>query len=122
MPEMVSLFNGVGGLSSFFVAWATIESGQELSAFVLLVTFLALLIGAVTFSGSIIAWAKLSEKITGRAVTFSGQAIFNGLLLLAIVASGALFVTQPENQNCILGGHGVGIAPWHYGGVTYWRG
>lgn len=98
MPEMVSLFNGVGGLSSFFVAWATIASGQDLTAFVLLVTFLALLIGAVTFSGSIVAWAKLSEKITGRAVTFRGQVIFNSLLVLAIIASGGLFVTQPDAQ------------------------
>lgn len=99
MPEMVSLFNGVGGLSSFFVAWATIEGSQELNVFTLTVTFLALLIGAVTFSGSIVAWGKLSERITGRAVTFSGQAVFNSLLLIAIVASGVLFVTQPENQN-----------------------
>ena len=99
MPEMVSLFNGVGGLSSFFVAWATIASGQDLSVFVLTVTFLALLIGAVTFSGSVVAWGKLSERITGRAVTFSGQAIFNSLLVLAIIASGYLFVTEPGNQN-----------------------
>ena len=97
MPEMVSLFNGVGGLSSFFVAWATIEAGDNLSPFVLTVTFLALLIGAVTFSGSIVAWGKLSEKITGRAVTFSGQAVFNSLLVLAIIAAGYLFVVQPEN-------------------------
>ena len=101
MPEMVSLFNGVGGLSSFFVAWATIVSGQELSVFVLTVTFLALLIGAVTFSGSIVAWGKLSERITGRAVTFSGQAVFNSLLVLAIVATGYLFVTHPENQTIL---------------------
>ena len=98
MPEMVSLFNGVGGLSSLFVAWATIEAGEGLSTFVLVVTFLALLIGAVTFSGSIVAWGKLSERITGRAVTFSGQAVFNSLLLIAIVASGAMFVLQPESQ------------------------
>lgn len=98
MPEMVSLFNGVGGLSSFFVAWATIESGQSLTTFVLLVTFLALLIGAVTFSGSLVAWAKLSEKITGSAVTFHGQAVFNSALLLAIVLVGGTFVTQPEWQ------------------------
>ena len=99
MPEMVSLFNGVGGLSSFFVAWATIDAGENLSAFVLTVTFLALLIGAVTFSGSLVAYGKLSERITGRAVTFSGQAVFNGLLLLAIVATGAVFVLQPDTPN-----------------------
>jgi NAD(P) transhydrogenase subunit beta len=101
MPEMVSLFNGVGGLSSFFVAWATLAGNASLSSFVLFVTFLALLIGAVTFSGSIVAWGKLSEKIAGRAITFKGQAIFNSLLLLAIIATGVLFVSSPDTPNLI---------------------
>lgn len=95
MPELVSLLNGIGGLASLFVAWATVENNHNLAGFVLLVTFLALLIGAVTFSGSLIAWAKLSERISGRAMTFSGQAIFNILLVLSIVYGGYLFVAQP---------------------------
>ncbi|MFT5676378.1 MAG: NAD(P) transhydrogenase subunit beta [Paraglaciecola sp.] len=96
MPEMVSLLNGIGGLASLFVAWSTVAGEVELSAFVLIVTFLALLIGGVTFSGSLVAWAKLSERITGRAVTFSGQAVANGLLVVIIILSGYLFVAQPE--------------------------
>ena len=96
MPEMVSLLNGVGGLGSVFVAWATIQSGVALSTFVLLVTFLALLIGCVTFSGSLIAWAKLSERIPGRGITFTGQVIVNVLIVLAIIGIGYLFVARPE--------------------------
>ncbi|GAA6185743.1 MULTISPECIES: NAD(P)(+) transhydrogenase (Re/Si-specific) subunit beta [Alteromonadaceae] len=96
MPELVSLLNGIGGLASVFVAWSTVESNGQLSGFVMLVTFLALLIGAVTFSGSLVAWAKLSERITGRAVTFKGQVIFNLLLVTAILFSGYLFIAQPE--------------------------
>ncbi|MFT4939100.1 MAG: NAD(P) transhydrogenase subunit beta [Paraglaciecola sp.] len=96
MPEMVSLLNGIGGLASLFVAWSTVAGQAELSTFVLIVTFLALLIGGVTFSGSLVAWAKLSERITGRAVTFSGQAGANGLLVMIIILSGYLFVAQPE--------------------------
>lgn len=95
MPEMVSLLNGIGGLASLFVAWATVEGNSELSAFVMIVTFLALLIGGVTFSGSLVAWAKLSERITGRSVTFAGQAGFNSLLVLAIIFTAYLFVAQP---------------------------
>lgn len=95
MPEMVSLLNGIGGLASLFVAWATIEGSPTLSIFVLVATVLALLIGGITFSGSLIAWAKLSERISGRAVTFVGQAIFNGALVLAIFVTAYLFVTQP---------------------------
>jgi len=96
MPELVSLLNGIGGLASLFVAWSTIEGNSQLSHFVLIVTFLALLIGGVTFSGSLIAWAKLSERITGKSITFSGQVVFNLLLVAAIVFTGYLFVAQPE--------------------------
>jgi NAD(P) transhydrogenase subunit beta len=96
MPELVSLLNGIGGLASLFVAWSTIEGNTQLSNFVLIVTFLALLIGGVTFSGSLIAWAKLSERITGRSITFRGQVIFNVFLVAAIVFTGYLFVAQPE--------------------------
>jgi len=96
MPELVSLLNGIGGLASLFVAWSTVEGNSQLSHFVLIVTFLALLIGGVTFSGSLIAWAKLSERITGRSITFSGQVVFNLLLVAAIIFIGYLFVAQPE--------------------------
>ena len=102
MPELVSLFNGVGGLASLAVAYAAIVNDASASVFVLIVSFLALLIGAVTFSGSIVAWAKLSERIVGRPIVFKGQAIANVVLLLAIAASGYLLVTEPA------------ITTWHY--------
>jgi NAD(P) transhydrogenase subunit beta len=95
MPEMVSLLNGIGGLASLFVAWATVAGNSALSTFVMIVTYLALLIGGVTFSGSLIAWAKLSERITGRSVTFVGQAAFNSALVVAIIFTAYLFVAQP---------------------------
>lgn len=95
MPEMVSLLNGIGGLASLFVAWATVEANSEFTAFTMIVTFLALLIGGVTFSGSLIAWAKLSERISGRSITFAGQSAFNSLLVLAIIFTAYLFVAQP---------------------------
>lgn len=102
MPELVSLFNGVGGLASLAVAYAAIVSDASSTVFVLVVSFLALLIGAVTFSGSIVAWAKLSERIVGRPVVFKGQAIANVLLIFAIATSGYLLVTQPD------------VNTWHY--------
>jgi NAD(P) transhydrogenase subunit beta len=95
MPEMVSLLNGIGGLASLFVAWATVEANSEFAAFTMIVTFLALLIGGVTFSGSLVAWAKLSERISGRSITFAGQSVFNSLLVLAIIFTAYLFVAQP---------------------------
>lgn len=102
MPELVSLFNGIGGLASLAVAWATISGGVNLSTFVLFVSFLALLIGAITFSGSVVAWAKLSERIIGRPVVFKGQAFANVLLIIAIIVSAILLIQQPE------------VTTWHY--------
>tara|TARA_R110000868_G_scaffold134523_3_gene346574 strand:+ start:833 stop:2215 length:1383 start_codon:yes stop_codon:yes gene_type:complete len=95
MPEMVSLLNGIGGLASLFVAWSTMVAPTEMSLFILVVTFLALLIGGVTFSGSLVAWGKLSERIVGRPIMFRGQALVNLLVVLAVIASGVMFVLFP---------------------------
>ena len=96
MPEMVSLLNGIGGLASLFVAWSTMAAPTKMSTFILVVTFLALLIGGVTFSGSLIAWGKLSERIVGRPIMFRGQALVNLLVVLAVIASGVMFVLFPQ--------------------------
>ncbi|NCP66235.1 MAG: NAD(P)(+) transhydrogenase (Re/Si-specific) subunit beta [Paraglaciecola sp.] len=96
MPEMVSLLNGIGGLASLFVAWSTMVTPTSLPPFILIVTYLALLIGGVTFSGSVVAWGKLSERIVGRPIMFRGQAVVNGLIVLAVIACGVLFVMFPQ--------------------------
>ncbi|WP_026375816.1 NAD(P)(+) transhydrogenase (Re/Si-specific) subunit beta [Aestuariibacter salexigens] len=96
MPEMVSLLNGVGGIASLLVAWASIHDAVEINQLMLLVGFLAILIGGVTFSGSVVAWAKLSERIAGRPLVFAGQKFVNLLIVTAIVVCGYLFVTQPQ--------------------------
>jgi NAD(P) transhydrogenase subunit beta len=98
MPEMVSLLNGIGGLASLFVAWSTMVAPTQMSIFILVVTYLALLIGGVTFSGSIVAWGKLSERIVGRPIMFRGQAVVNLLIVLAVIASGVMFVLFPQQS------------------------
>jgi NAD(P) transhydrogenase subunit beta len=95
MPEMVALFNGFGGLASLLVGWAVISPDQ--SAFVSVTVYLSILIGGLTFTGSLLAWGKLSERVTGKPVTFSGQQIFNSLLVLAIIAAGVMFVQNPAD-------------------------
>lgn len=102
MPELVSLFNGIGGLASLAVAYATLVNGSGLTPFIALVSFTALLIGAITFSGSIVAWAKLSERMIGRPIVFKGQVIANIVIIIAIIVSGAAIVNQPDASN------------WHY--------
>tara|TARA_B100001142_G_scaffold330295_1_gene397812 strand:+ start:65243 stop:66631 length:1389 start_codon:yes stop_codon:yes gene_type:complete len=62
IPEMVALFNGFGGLATFFIAWSEFESVPD-SYFKYVLIMITTYIGGVTFSGSIIAYAKLSEKL-----------------------------------------------------------
>lgn len=91
MPEMVALFNGFGGVASLFVGWAALYGMQDAHTFVLITIVLSILIGGVTFSGSMVAWGKLSERISGKALVFSGQRVFNILLIIAIIASAVMF-------------------------------
>ncbi len=94
MPEMVALFNGSGGIASLLVGWAALY-GQESSSFTLITILLSILIGGVTFSGSLVAWAKLSGTIGSGAMTFSGQRVVNILLLLALLACSVAMVVDP---------------------------
>ena len=66
VPEMVALFNGFGGLSSFFLAWSQFINQSNVS-FILILTYMTLFIGGVTFSGSLIAFFKLSEILKGSS-------------------------------------------------------
>ena len=107
MPQMVALFNGFGGLASLLVGWseyqASLGRGASLPLQVLIPIYLAILIGGVTFSGSIIAWAKLAEKISGKPVLFTGQQIVNGLIVLAIVVGGIMFCSNPGEAQFVFG-------------------
>ncbi len=111
MPELVALFNGFGGLASLLVGWAEYANIREKgwatyteklpegvnASFISVVIILTILIGAVTFTGSLIAYLKLSGKMGGNAISFPGQKSLNGLLMVGIVGSGAYFAVQPES-------------------------
>ena len=62
IPEMVALFNGFGGLATFFIAWSEFYSIPD-NTFQYVLVMITTYIGGVTFSGSIIAYGKLSEKL-----------------------------------------------------------
>jgi NAD(P) transhydrogenase subunit beta len=94
MPEMVALFNGSGGLASLLVGWAALYNTGN-STFINFTILLSILIGGVTFSGSIIAWGKLAEVMTSRAIVFGAQRIVNALILAALVVCGVLFCLDP---------------------------
>ena len=93
MPEMVALFNGFGGLASLLVGWAALS--PDASTFTLITIVLSILIGGLTFTGSLIAYGKLSETIGSGAVLFSGQQVVNSLIVLGIVGGAVMFCLQP---------------------------
>jgi proton-translocating NAD(P)+ transhydrogenase subunit beta len=99
MPQMVALFNGVGGgaaalvaLAEFHIATAGLATTASVS------TVLSALIGSISFAGSMIAFAKLQELLSGRPITFPGQNIFNIAVLLATVALGVALVAGVHDQ------------------------
>ncbi len=101
MPEMVGLFNGFGGLASLVVGWAEYHMHPDSPTFTIISIYLTILIGGVTFSGSVVAYAKLAEKITGKPVLFRGQQIVNALLLVLIALFGVLFTLWPQGSYTI---------------------
>ncbi len=94
MPEMVALFNGSGGVASLFVGWAALYNSGN-TTFTIVTILLSILIGGMTFSGSIIAWGKLSEVMTSRAIVFGAQRVVNALLLVALIYCGVMFAMDP---------------------------
>ena len=99
MPEMVALFNGVGGAASGLVGVAALSIAD--GSFTYITIILSILIGGVTFTGSLVAYGKLSETIGSGAVTFGGQKFVNGLIVIGILASAVMFVTDPTNTNML---------------------
>jgi H+-translocating NAD(P) transhydrogenase subunit beta len=95
MPQLVSLFNAVGGGAAALVAFADAihgSGGQPVST--TLTTFLDVLIGGVTFSGSLIAAGKLAGLVPGRPLTFPGARLLNLLLGLLALTAGVLYTAQ----------------------------
>ena len=107
MPEMVALFNGFGGIASLLVGSSEYLVGFDPNSALLIAIYLTVLIGGVTFSGSLIAWGKLSETISGKPFLYKGQQIVNALLLGFILLSGLEMIffqgLFTENQFQILG-------------------
>ena len=96
MREMVALFNDFGGLASLLVGAAALSTNP--STFTLVSIVLSILIGGLTFTGSLIAYGKLSETLSSGAVIFRGQQIVNSLLVLGIFASATMFCLEPGNM------------------------
>jgi NAD(P) transhydrogenase subunit beta len=87
MPQMVALFNGVGGGAAALVAVSELLrlSGSQPDFQTGVPSVFAIIVGGISFAGSAVAFAKLQELMTGTPLTYPGQQLVNGLLALVIV-------------------------------------
>ena len=86
MPELVALFNGFGGLSSLLVAIAQYMStdATKTDAFTDITLGLTIAIGAVAFTGSVVAWGKLSGKLFKKQVAIPAKNLLNGIVVISV--------------------------------------
>ena len=104
MPQMVALFNGVGGGAAALIALdefhrfaGTLPTVEATS------TAVSALIGAISFSGSLVAFAKLQELISGRPIVFHGQQIVNALIVGVALVLGVCISAGGDTQILIYG-------------------
>ncbi|HUY11878.1 MAG TPA: NAD(P)(+) transhydrogenase (Re/Si-specific) subunit beta [Candidatus Dormibacteraeota bacterium] len=95
MPQMVALYNGAGGGAAALIStleFFLLANGNGENAVVSVSLVLSAIIGCLSFAGSIIAFLKLQELMTGRPITYPGQQVVNGAILIAILGLGGWFV------------------------------
>jgi len=102
MPQMVALFNGVGGGAAALVSLAEFHlrapAHGRLHVDVALSIVLSGMIGSISFAGSLVAFAKLQELIGGRPITYRGQQFVNGVLICTVAAAGLTIVAGYEQR------------------------
>ncbi len=116
MPQMVGLLNGFGGGASMLVALSEyykilnkLTDKIEFTTYDTVTISLSILIGSVTFTGSLIAFGKLQGIVTGKVVKYPGQHPLNLLLLLSVVAIAIFFTMNPQDEVLILSIVGISL-------------
>lgn len=107
MPQMVGLLNGFGGAASALVAvgefWRYLGIPASPTPDATITIVLGVLIGGITFTGSLLAFAKLQELLPGAPITFPLQQPVNAALAIALLVGSAYLVFNPENFSVFLG-------------------
>jgi NAD(P) transhydrogenase subunit beta len=98
MPQMVALFNGVGGGAAALVALAEWHRAVDLAGDETVSIVLSALIGSISFAGSIVAFAKLQELVSGRPIVFPAQNIVDALVLVAAVVFGIVAIGGVDDE------------------------
>jgi NAD(P) transhydrogenase subunit beta len=92
MPQMVAIFNGMGGATAALVSLVEFQHKGGIGRGEIISIVLGLIIGSISFSGSMIAFGKLQELISGRPIRIPSQQQVNGILGIAVLVLGALVV------------------------------
>ena len=96
MPQMVALYNGMGGGAAASIAAVALIDAEALSVLPMSATIIGALIGSISLAGSVIAWAKLDGRINGTW-RFKGQSLCNGLVFGVAVLLGIVIVAWPAS-------------------------
>jgi NAD(P) transhydrogenase subunit beta len=106
MPQMVALFNGVGGGAAALVALADFHHVDpdpgRIKADVGISIMLSALIGGISFAGSLVAFAKLQELVSGRPIVYPGQKVVNAALLAGLVALALVVLAGPQRDVLVI--------------------
>jgi proton-translocating NAD(P)+ transhydrogenase subunit beta len=105
MPQMVALFNGVGGGAAALIAFAEFhnlqpEPGRVGGDETVSIAFSAL-IGSISFAGSLVAFGKLQELVSGRPIVWAGQKLLNAALLGGAVILGVVLLAGPQREGLL---------------------
>ena len=104
MPQMVAMLNGFGGGASLIVGGVEYTRlTQHTTAIDIVIIAASVLIGSVTFSGSMVAWAKLQEVMTGKPITYRLQKTINAVIVILIVLLAADLVFVSTGGGASLG-------------------
>ncbi len=107
MPELIALLHSFVGLAAVLVGFSTFIDPHSISlvgaekSIHMVEVYIGILIGAITFTGSIIAWGKLTEKISSKPFAFKGKDILNVVLVVAVIVLCVLFM-QDNGDNAML--------------------
>jgi NAD(P) transhydrogenase subunit beta len=108
MPQMVALFNGFGGGASLLVASADYYKEAPSEVYIAVSIFLSVLVGGVTFTGSLVAFGKLQGIVTEKAVVYKFQHPINLLLLILAIFGGIILSMDQSNASQIMSSIGLG--------------
>ncbi len=106
MPEMVALFNGCGGAASALVALSEfqlkgnefgVDMVSQIGGFSMITLLLSVIIGGLTFTGSLIAYAKLQGIVSGQPITYPGQQVVNAIILIGTAVLAYEVFQNPTN-------------------------